>query len=245
MDVTDSLVNFDIEGAVATVTLNRPKVMNALSSQMRKELVAALYEIKANAEIRCVILTGAGKAFCAGLDLHELQEAKQADCVSGIIGKELLDVLAEMDCPVIAAVNGPAITGGLELILCCDVILASDQAVFADTHAKVGIVPGWGITQKLPALIGPYRAKEISLSGRKIDAKTAYEWGLVNHVVEHGQLLQEATAMGLDMSACDAGSQQAIKSLIDVGWNSSIEEGLAMEQTTSLQAFRMYLQNHK
>lgn len=243
--MTESLVTLDIQGAVATITLNRPKVMNALSLQMRKELVAALYDIKANADVRSVVLTGSGKAFCAGLDLHELQEVKQSDYVSGIIGKELLDVLAEMDCPVIAAVNGPAITGGLELILCCDVIIASDQAIFADTHAKVGIVPGWGITQKLPALIGPYRAKEISLSGRKIDAQTAYEWGLVNHVVEHDQLLQEAIAMGHDMAECDAGSQQAIKSLIDVGWTSSIEEGLAMEQTTSVQAFRMYLQNHK
>ncbi|WP_101757992.1 enoyl-CoA hydratase [Oceanicoccus sp. KOV_DT_Chl] len=241
----DSLVQVEIDQQVAIITLNRPETLNALNAAMRDQLVGALLKLKTNREVRVVILTGAGRAFCAGLDMTELKNAGDEVAQYGFIGRELLDVLSDMDCPVIAAVNGFAVTGGLELALRCDVVLASTDAIFADTHARVGIVPAWGITQRLPRIIGPLRAKEMSLSGRKIDAKQAYEWGLINRMVPAAELMEEAKALAIDMAACDSGAQRAIKTLIDVGWQSSIEEGLLMEQTASVQVFRSYIDSQK
>ncbi len=242
--MSNSFVKVEIEAPVATITLNRPDAMNALSTAMRKEFAEALLDLKTNADIRAIILTGEGKAFCAGLDLPELQKARTNVAESGVIGSDLLDALREIGIPVIAAVNGYAITGGLELALLCDIIIASENAVFADTHAKVGVIPAWGITQRLPRIIGPMRAKEMSLTGNKIDATQAYEWGLVNHVVKHEELLDAAKQLGLDVAGCDVGSQVAIKTLIDVGWMAPIEDGLTLERTASIQAFRDYAAEH-
>jgi enoyl-CoA hydratase/carnithine racemase len=232
------LVKVEVDQQVAVITLDRPDALNALSAALRAELVAALSACNSDGGVRAVVLTGAGKAFCAGLDLNELQAAGDEVASDGIIGAELLAALAAMDCPVIAAVNGYAITGGLELALCCDMIIASEQAVFADTHARVGIVPAWGVTQRLPRIIGPMRAREMSLSARKISAQQAYEWGLVNRVVAPGQLLEEATALGRDIAAGSASAQRVIKKLIDDGWESVIADGLAEEQRASVRAFK-------
>jgi enoyl-CoA hydratase len=150
----------------AILTLNRPEAMNALSRELLAELRSAVAELEQDPEVRVLILTGAGRAFCAGLDLKEIStiglpafgENNEFDPVRA---------LARFCGPVIAAVNGVAITGGFELALQCDVILAAQSARFADTHARVGVVPGWGLSQKLSRLIGIYRAKEISLTGRR------------------------------------------------------------------------------
>ncbi|ARN75633.1 enoyl-CoA hydratase [Oceanicoccus sagamiensis] len=238
--MSESLVKVEIDAPVATITLNRADAMNALSTAMRKEFAEALLSIKTNADIRAIVLTGEGKAFCAGLDLPELQSARTNVAESGVIGSDLLDALSEIGIPVIAAVNGYAITGGFEIALLCDIIIASEKAVFADTHAKVGVIPAWGITQRLPRIIGPMRAKEMSLTGNKVGAQQAYEWGLVNHVVKHEDLLSTAMQLGRDIAGCDHGSQVAIKTLIDVGWMSPIEDGLRLERTASIQAFRDY-----
>jgi enoyl-CoA hydratase len=237
------LITVEVDEQVAVLTLNRPDALNALSAALRAELVAALAACNGDEGIRTVVITGAGKAFCAGLDLNELQAAGDEVASDGIIGAELLAALAAMDCPVIAAVNGYAITGGLELALCCDMIIASEQAVFADTHARVGIVPAWGVTQRLPRIIGPMRAREMSLSARKITAQQAYEWGLVNRVVAPEQLLDEARALGRDIAAGSASAQRVIKQLIDDGWESVIADGLAAEQRASVKAFKVFTEN--
>jgi enoyl-CoA hydratase len=237
------LITVEVDEQVAVLTLNRPDALNALSAALRAELVAALAACNDDEGIRTVVITGAGKAFCAGLDLNELQAAGDEVASDGIIGAELLAALAAMDCPVIAAVNGYAITGGLELALCCDMIIASEQAVFADTHARVGIVPAWGVTQRLPRIIGPMRAREMSLSARKITAQQAYEWGLVNRVVAPEQLLDEARALGRDIAAGSASAQRVIKQLIDDGWESVIADGLAAEQRASVKAFKVFTEN--
>lgn len=243
--MSDSLVQVVIDQQVAVVTLNRPSALNALNAEMRGQLVAALLALQLNDDVRVIVLTGSGRAFCAGLDLSELKASGDEVEKNGIVGRELLEALDSITCPVIAAVNGYAITGGFELALRCDLILASHDAVFADTHALVGIIPAWGISQILPQIIGPMRAKEMSLSGNKIDAQLAYQWGLVNHVYEPGELLAAACALGRNMAACDQPAQQAIKTLIDQGWRSPIEDGLLREQKASAEAFKRFAETQK
>jgi enoyl-CoA hydratase len=236
--VTDSLVQISTSNSVATVTLNRPDALNALSSAVRKQLVQALHDLQSNPDVRAVILTGSGRAFCAGLDLKELQNAAAEVASEGFIGREMLLALEAFNKPLIAAVNGFAFTGGLELLLYCDVIIASTEAQFADTHAKYGIVPAWGLTQKLPRIIGLMRTKEMSLSGQPINAVLAYDWGLVNRVVEPQELLPTCQTLGEAMVACDTNAQTIIKTLIDEGWTAPIAEGLARERAVSIAAFK-------
>lgn len=238
--MSEGLVKVGVSEQVALVTLNRPEALNSLSQALRAQLVAALTTLGADPEVRVIVLTGAGRAFCAGLDLKELAAAGDEVANQGVIGQELLDALSGLEIPVIAAVNGFAMTGGFELALCCDIIIASDQAVFADTHAKVGIVPAWGISQKLPRIIGPMRAKELSLTGNRLEAQRACEWGLVNRVVPAEALLGESLALAADMVAADAGAQVKILGLINRGWEAPIAAGLAEEQAESLAAFEVF-----
>lgn len=238
--MSELLVAVEIEQEVALVTLERPDALNALSTELRQQLVSALQSLDANSGVRAIVLTGSGRAFCAGLDFAELQASGDDVAQNGIVGRELLAALDALKTPLIAAVNGFAITGGLELVLRCDVILASTAAVFADTHAKVGIVPAWGASQILPRLIGPYRAKEMSLSGRKIDAQQAYEWGLVNRVLEPQDLLEGACALGREMAACDQQAQLTIKGLIDTGWWNPMSDVFELEQEVSMAAFTKF-----
>jgi enoyl-CoA hydratase len=167
------------EDGVAVVTLNRPEAMNAMSKAMRSALYKAMVTLNDDPEVSVVILTGAGeRAFTAGLDLKELGADPKAMSAANAEGADENPVKAIELCakPVIGAINGVAITGGFEVALACDVLIASDTARFADTHARVGIMPGWGLSQKLSRLIGVYRAKELSLTGNFLDAKTACEW---------------------------------------------------------------------
>ncbi len=234
---TEQLVLLEIDNRIAVITLNRPSAMNALSAALRDQLTDKLIAINGNADVRVVILTGSGRAFCAGLDLPELQQLGNQVAQEGIIGPEMLDAIDSLQCPIIAAINGFAITGGLELALCCDVLIASNRAEFADTHAKVGIVPSWGITQKLPRIIGPLRAKEMSLSGILISAQQAYEWGLVNRVVDHGNLLAECKKLAQAMANCHISAQTKIKTLINGCWGEALTQGLQEEKNASIKAF--------
>ena len=231
-----TLVTITRDGPVATVTLNRPEAMNALSGALRRELAAAMRSVEADDEVRAVVLTGAGtRAFTAGLDLKELG----ADTSSlGAANAESADdnpVKAIELCtkPVIGAINGVAITGGFELALACDVLIASSNARFADTHARVGIMPGWGLSQKLSRMIGISRAKELSFTGNFLDAATAERWGLVNRVVEPEALLPAALALAQDMASIEPAMLRTYKALIDEGYAASLGEGMAIEQTRS------------
>lgn len=141
--------------------------------------------------------------------------------------------MAQCEAPVIGAINGYAITGGFELALMCDILIASTTARFADTHARVGVVPGWGLSQRLPRLIGINRAKELSLTGNFLDAQTAYEWGLVNRVVAPEALMSTAMALARDIVSTDRVTRTTIKHIMDAGWAVGLDEGLALEQRAS------------
>lgn len=233
------LILTEITQGVAVVTLNRPEAMNALSAALRADLAAAMRAVADDDAVRAVVLTGAGtRAFTAGLDLKELGASTAGLGAANATDPADNPVKAVEQCakPVIGAINGVAITGGFELALACDVLIASTNARFADTHARVGIMPGWGLSQKLSRMIGISRAKELSLTGNFLDAATAERWGLVNRVVEPDALLPAAIALARDMAGIDPGMSAAYKALIDDGYALPFAQALALEAERSTSA---------
>jgi enoyl-CoA hydratase len=217
----------------SVLALNRPEAMNALSAALRQALAEAITQLAAEPSCRVLILTGAGRAFCAGLDLKELGSVGEAPALGSVVA-DPVKALAGFNGPVIAAVNGAAITGGFELALACDIILASEEARFADTHARVGVLPGWGLSQRLPRLIGLGRAKELSLTGSFLGARQAEAWGLVNRVLPASGLLPTARAMARDMLSALPDMLPAMKRLIDDGYALPFGEAMALERERSL-----------
>ncbi|VTU39947.1 enoyl-CoA hydratase [Variovorax sp. PBL-E5] len=218
----------------ALLTLDRPGAMNALSIALRRQLASAFEALAADQDTRVVVLTGAGRAFCAGLDLKELGSSPDTGAsLAPTADIDPVSAMARFEGPIIGAINGPAITGGFELALACDLIVASTAATFADTHARVGVMPGWGLSQRLPRLIGAGRAKEMSFTGNFIDASTAAAWGLVNRVVPPEDLLPQALGFAADMLSTVPGTLQAFKRLIDDGLGGTLAEGLALERQRS------------
>ncbi len=219
-------------GGIVTLTLNRPEKMNALSRELRDALAKAFTDLESDPEVHVVILTGAGRAFCAGLDLKELSSTG-TDTTATFSATDMLEAMAAYRGPIIGAINGFAITGGFELALACDLLVASNEARFADTHARVGILPGWGLSQKLPRLIGIHRAKELSFTGNYLAAAEAQAWGLVNRVVDSGDLLPTCLALATDMLSCDPETLRGYKRVIDVGFSTTLSEGLVVEGRAS------------
>jgi enoyl-CoA hydratase len=199
----DDLVLVEVADEVATVTLNRPDARNALSTALRKALWTTMREVDQRDDVAAVVLTGADPAFCAGLDLTELAGGGDALRETGATGEpgQNRGPFPDMAKPVIGAINGVAITGGFELALACDFLVASERGRFADTHARVGIMPGWGLTVALPEAVGFRRAKELSTTGNFLDAATALSWGLVNHVVPHEELVPFAQGLARDIAS--------------------------------------------
>ncbi len=214
----------------ACLTLNRPQALNALSAALRSARVEALNALDADDNVRVVVLTGEGKAFCAGLDLRELGSQGLPD-LSG--ANDPVQALHNFRKPLIAAINGAAVTGGLELALACDILLASATARFADTHARIGVIPGWGLSQKLSRLIGLPRAKEMALSGNFVDAETAERWGLVNRVLPPANLLPEALKLAADIASAEPDMVEDYKQLIEEGFELPFGEAMALEARRS------------
>ena len=230
------LVEKPLDG-VAVVTLNRPEAMNALSKALRAALAQAFVEMDADPEVRVIVLTGAGeRAFTAGLDLKELSTDPLGMGAANATSAAENPAQAVLTCrkPIIGAINGVAITGGFEVALACDVLICSTNARFADTHARVGITPGWGLSQKLSRCIGPYRAKELSLTGNFLDAAKAYEWGLVNRVVAPEELMPAALQLAAQMADIDADMLVTYKAMIDDGYDLTMGEGLKLEHARSV-----------
>jgi enoyl-CoA hydratase len=228
-----ALIEVERCGEYAVVTLNRPEAMNALSAALRAELAATVTALEADPGIRLLILTGAGtRAFTAGLDLKELGSGA-ASVGDAVDSEDPVTAIGRFSGPVIGAINGVAITGGFELALACDVLIASENARFADTHARVGIMPGWGLSQKLSRAIGISRAKELSLTGNFIDAQTAEAWGLVNRVVAADALLPTCRKLAEDMLSVEPAMLKSYRKLIDDGFAASLGEGLRLEQANA------------
>lgn len=214
---------------IVTLTLNRPRQMNALSAALRAHFLDELLALGRDESVRVVILTGAGdKAFSAGVDLKELETMPLTAAELGPDGP-IPRAFAALGKPTIAAVNGFAITGGFELALRCDILVASTNARFADTHARVGIVPGWGLSQLLPRLVGPVRARYMSFTGNFIDAATARDWGLVVDVLPPADLLPACRKIAADVASCDAATLTDVRQAINGGLETTLQAGLALE----------------
>jgi enoyl-CoA hydratase len=230
--MSDPVILVDRDDAVATVTLNRPQARNALSSELRKTLWQTMRDLDADESVAAIVLTGADPAFCAGLDLKELAATSGAALgETGAAGDTTTSrgPMPPMDTPVIGAINGVAITGGFEVALACDFLIASERAAFADTHARMGIMPGWGLTVLLPEAVGFRRAKELSTTGNFLDAPTALAWGLVNHVVPHDELVPFAQRLAADIASNDQTGVRRMLQTYDEGVLVSGEEAWAIE----------------
>lgn len=174
--------------AVRVIALNRPQARNALNRALIEELFAAMSVADEATEVRAVVLTGTDPAFCAGVDLKEAQQFGR-EYFAKFQSHNCIAKPAEMATPIIGAVNGPVFTGGLEMALACDFLIASERAAFADTHARVGILPGGGMTARLPQRVGAAMARRLSMTGEVVDAARAERIGLVTEVVPHDRLL--------------------------------------------------------
>src|SRR6187399_452012 len=199
---TDILL-IDTDERVRTLTLNRPQARNALSSALRKQFFAALREADADEDVDVIIVTGADPVFCAGLDLKELGDTTELPDIS--------PKWPPMTKPVIGAINGAAVTGGLELALYCDILIASERARFADTHARVGLLPTWGLSVRLPQKVGVGMARRMSMTGDYLSATDALRAGLVTQVVAHDQLMPTARAVAASIVG---NNQKAVRALL-------------------------------
>jgi enoyl-CoA hydratase len=223
----DDVLLIDTEDRVRTLTLNRPQSRNALSAELRTKFFTALRDAETDDSVDVVILTGTDPVFCAGLDLKELGDASDLPDIS--------PQWPPMTKPVIGAINGAAVTGGLELALYCDILIASEQARFADTHARVGLLPTWGLSVRLPQKVGVGMARRMSLTGDYLSAADALRAGLVTEVVPHEQLLPAARQVAASIVG---NNQKAVRALLasyhridDAGTS----EGLAIEAESAAQ----------
>ncbi len=216
----DALILFDVAGSVATVTLNRPAKLNALTLEMLNDLSSVCEALDNRADIRVVLLTGAGaRAFCAGADIFAWSELTPTAMWRTWVrrGHQLMEVFAGLRQPTIAVIDGMAYGGGLELALSADLRLASERALFAMPEVTVGTVPGWGGSQRLPGLIGQARAKQMIFTGKPVDAATAEKWGLVNEVVPSESLKARAHDLALSIAQNSPSTVQVAKQLVQSG----------------------------
>jgi len=217
------------ENDVGVIQLNRPSVLNALSFGLMSELVSGLEELDKDESVRVIILTGSGRAFAAGADLHEMSQATPVDLMLGR-RFELWDRIRKISKPMIAAVDGYCLGGGNELAMSCDVIIASETATFGQPEVNVGIIPGAGGTQRLTRTVGKYKAMEMILTGRSISAEEAYRVGLVNKVVPSESLMEEAKKLASDIASKPPISIRSAKEAILKAQDTSLEVGLEFER---------------
>jgi 2-(1,2-epoxy-1,2-dihydrophenyl)acetyl-CoA isomerase len=240
--VPGPLVLETCEGSVATLTLNRPDRLNALNVELATALVDALRRFGADAAIRCVVLTGAGRAFCAGGDLVLLRDVrlrKAGQELEGLLraGSETVLAIVDMPKPVLAAVNGPAAGAGMNVALACDVRIASEQATFGQNFAKVGLFPDFGGTWLLPRLVGPARAAEMFYTGDMISAAEAERIGVVNRVVRHDRLAEEARTLAARLAAAPPLAVREIKRTLVRSRREELVRALEAEAKQQVECF--------
>jgi len=233
----EKTVLFDVTDGIALITLNRPDRHNSICQDLLVHLYDNLDEVSRNPEIRVAVITGNGKSFCSGIDLNVIGKDNLLDPRGD--GKDMPDVFSACSKPIIGAINGNAITGGFELALNCDFLIASENARFIDSHAKVGIHPGWGMTQLLQQAVGQKKAKQMSFTCRPVCAEEALACGLVNEVVPHAQLVERALEIARDICSVNQDILMQIKKLIEKRDQVSLKDALQCEREGFLEFVRM------
>ncbi|CAA6662213.1 unnamed protein product [Spirodela intermedia] len=206
-----------LPSGVAQVLINRPKSLNSLTRPMIVELARAIKSLDADDSVGAVVLSGAGRSFCAGVDLTAAEAVFKGD----------MELCRK---PIVGAIRGFAVTAGFEIALACDVLVAGHDAVFVDTHARFGIFPSWGLSQKLSRIIGPNRAREVSLTAAPITAAAAEKWGLVTHVVNADKVLEKATEVAEAMLRNNRDLVLRYKAVINDGLKLDLGRALALEK---------------
>jgi len=222
------------------ITLNRPQRLNAFTEAMHQALKAALAEVEEDADCRALLITGAGRGFCAGQDLHDrLSKAGETQVLGGALEayyNPLVRKLRALPVPVVAAVNGVAAGAGANIALACDIVLAARSASFIQAFAKIGLIPDCGGTWFLPRLLGPARARALALTGESLPAETAAAWGLIWKAVADAELMDEAHKLCRHFAAAPTVGLALTKRLLDESWSSDLETQLDLEREAQREA---------
>ena len=229
-------IRYDVADGVATVTLNRPEALNAMTVKMMNEWHEALKAAVADPDVRSIVFTGEGRAFCAGLDLKEMQERNvDAGYVGNVVDApalELIDTIEGSSKPVIGKINGFCFTGALELALAFDFIVVAEEAKLGDTHAKWGLRPTWGMSARLADAVGVRKARELSYTARTFTGKQAAEWGLANYAVPLDELDATVKEITDGIASCSPGAVAAFKDLYGHWLTGSVDDALKYETNT-------------
>ena len=239
------MITFEVRDRIATITLNRPDKLNAFSGTMREELLAALRQAEDDRECRVVVITGAGRAFCAGGDVDYMSGLQREGNVAAFrklldAGRDVVLQIATMEKPVIASVNGIAAGAGCNLALACDYRIASDAAKLGETFVKIGLHPDWGGTWLLPRLVGRSRAAELLMTGRIIDANEAFAIGMVDRVVPASELSSETAKLAESIAAAPPIAVAGIKRALAVAERNDLRAQLELESEHQLRAFQSH-----
>ncbi len=226
------LIIYEKSEGIATITLNRPEALNAFSKEVVEEILQALEDIRRDENVRVVILTGAGeKAFSAGADIKAMIGINPLKARElSLMGEKLCVSFENLEKPVIAALNGYALGGGMEVAMSCDIRIASENVRMGQTEINIGLIPGWGGTQRLTRLVGRGKAKELVFTGRMIDARTAEQLGIVNMVVAADKFRETVRQFALELAAKAPVALKIAKALIDKGADIGLESALALER---------------
>ncbi len=233
------VVLVSVEDGVGVLSLNRPEKFNCLSRAVIAALTAGLETLERDPQVRALVVCSAGKHFCTGADLSEVEAIRKNTAEMFAFNESFHEVLRRFEqspLPVVGAVQGFCLAGGLETAMACDVVFAEESARIGDQHAQYGLVPGGGNSQRIPRVVGRRRALDLMFTARWLDAKEALEWGLVNYVVPDGQVRERAVAYGRKLAGLSAGGLAAIKRLVHEGLDMSREDGLALERRVSAEA---------
>jgi len=228
-----STIVYEKQDGIARITLNRPEVLNAITPQLFQELHEALTKIADDDTVGVVVLTGAGRAFCAGVDIKSMGSLDNSVITRRTLAAKVIEAIETLDKPVIAAVNGYCLTGGLELATACDLIIASENATFGDTHARWGLTPTWGGSQRLPRMVGAMKAKEMVFTCDMITAEEAQQIGLVNKVAAPDKLDETVLELANKILANSRVSIGIQKHLINSGLRVDYASGLKIEEAES------------
>jgi enoyl-CoA hydratase len=230
---------FTVEDGVATITFNRPKALNAMNSETMGELLVAVNQCKKDDSIKAIILTGSGdKAFVAGADISEMKDLRPKEALAFMeLGHETLRALETLPKPSIAAINGFALGGGTEISMACDMRFASETARFGQPEILIGLIPGWGGTQRLSRLVGLGRAKELVMGGGQMDAKRAYEIGLVNQIFPADQLMDATKKFAKRLAGMPGFAIKMAKHAMNFGYDLSLDNANRLEMECCAQCF--------